>query len=285
MKVANVVPYQFIITVRSGALGLLMRLSDWEIGATLEAAADMKINARERLIVALDVPSADDAKNLVAQLDGVVSFFKVGLELYTAAGPEFMRWLVAQQKKVFLDLKFLDIEQTVRRAAEQAASLGATFLTVHEGGKAVSSAVEGCRGSDLKILAVTVLTSWDAGDLKEMGINLSVEELVLHRARKALAAGAHGVIASGQEAAALREQLGREQVGPARNAFLIVTPGIRPSGSSADEQKRAVTPAEAIRAGADYLVVGRPITRAPNPKDAALRIIEEMQGAFDSLGD
>jgi orotidine-5'-phosphate decarboxylase len=244
----------------------------------------MKITARERLIVALDVPNADDAKKLVSQLDGVVSFFKVGLELYTAAGPEFVRWVVSQQKKVFLDLKFLDIEQTVRRATEQAASLGATFLTVHEGGKAVTNAVEGCRGSDLKILAVTVLTSWDAGDLKEMGINLSVEELVLHRARKALAAGAHGVIASGQEAATLREKLGREQVGRVGKDFLIVTPGIRPSGASADEQKRAVTPTEAIRAGADYLVVGRPITQAANQKDAAVRIVEEMQQAFEALG-
>ena len=137
--------------------------------------------------------------------------------------------------------------------------------------------MEGSRGSDLKILAVTVLTSWDAGDLQEMGIHLSVEELVLHRARKALAAGAHGVIASGQEAGALREKLGKD--------FLIVTPGIRPPGASADEQKRAVIPAEAIHAGADYLVVGRPITRTPNPKDAALRIVEEMQKAFDSLRD
>src|SRR3989338_4706253 len=117
----------------------------------------MKINASERLIVALDVATTDDAKKLVSQLDGVGSFFKVGLELYTAAGPEFVRWLVSQQKKVFLDLKFLDIEQTVRRATEQAASLGVTFLPVHEGGKTVAAAVEGCRGTDLKILAVTVL--------------------------------------------------------------------------------------------------------------------------------
>lgn len=232
----------------------------------------MPVNASERVIVALDVPSADDAKKLVAQLDGVVSFFKVGLELYTTAGPEFVRGLVSQKKKVFLDLKVLDIEQTVRRATEQAAGLGATFLTVHEGGKAVAAAVEGARGSDLKILAVTVLTSWDAGDLKEMGIGLSVEELVLHRARKALAAGAHGVIASGREAAALRENLGRD--------FLIITPGIRPSGASTDEQKRAVPPADAIAAGADYLVVGRPITQAPNARDAAMKIVEEMQKAF-----
>jgi orotidine-5'-phosphate decarboxylase len=239
----------------------------------------MPINASERLIVALDVPSVDDAKTLVARLDGVVSFFKVGLELYTSAGPEFVRWLISQEKRVFLDLKFLDIEQTVRRATEQAARLGATFLTVHEAGKAVAAAAEGARGSDLKILAVTVLTSWDASDLREMGVGLPVEDLVLHRARKAIAAGAHGVVASGREAAALRENLGQE----GGKSFLIITPGIRPSGASADEQKRATTPADAIRAGADYLVVGRPITQAPDPRDATMRILDEMQKAFDSL--
>ena len=235
----------------------------------------METNARERLIIALDVPSADDAQKLVAQLDGVVSFFKVGLELYTAAGPEFVRWLVAQEKKVFLDLKFLDIGETVRRATREAARLGASFLTVHESGLTVAAAVQGSQGKDLKILAVTVLTSMDAGDLLDMGIHCTVEELVLRRAKKALAAGAHGVIASGQEAAALRDQLG--------NDFLIVTPGIRSSGASADEQKRATTPAEAIRAGADYLVVGRPITLAANPKDAAIGILDEMQKAFAAL--
>ena len=253
-----------------------MRLSDLEIAATLEASADMTINARDRLIVALDVPTSEEAKKLVSQLVGVVSFFKVGLELYTAAGPDFVRWLVSQRKLVFLDLKFLDIERTVRRATEQAAQLGATFLTVHEGGKTVAAAAEGSRGTDLKILAATVPTSWDAGDLKDTGINFSVEELVLHRATKALAAGAHGVIASGQEAAMLRKQLGKD--------FLIVTPGMRPSGPSADEQKRAVIPADAIRAGSDYLVVGRPIIQAPDPRDAALKIIEEMQKAFDAAG-
>lgn len=232
-------------------------------------------NARERLIVALDVGTADDAKKLISQLDGVVSFFKVGLELYTATGPELVRWLVAQEKQVFLDLKFLDIGETVRRASREAARLGASFLTVHESGPTVAAAVQGCQGTDLKILAVTVLTSMDIGDLHEMGITCSVEELVLRRAKKAMAAGCHGVIASGQEAATLRGQFGKD--------FLIVTPGIRPAGASADEQKRAATPAEAIRAGADYLVVGRPIAQAPNPRDAAMRIVEEMQKAFDSL--
>ena len=235
----------------------------------------MTINARERLLVALDVPTADEAKNLVSQLEGVVSFFKVGLELYTATGPDFVRWLVSQGKKVFLDLKFLDIEQTVQRATEQAAGLGAAFLTVHGIGKTVGAAVRACQGSQLKILAVTVLTSLDDADLQEMGFPVSVEKLVVQRARKAMEAGCHGVIASGQEARKIREMAG--------DHLLIVTPGIRTGRASADEQKRAVTPAEAIRAGADYLVVGRPIKQAPNPKDAALKIIEEMQMAFAAL--
>ena len=233
------------------------------------------IVARERLIVALDVAGAELAKAFVSRLDGLVSFFKVGLELYTAAGPDFVRWLVSQQKKVFLDLKFLDIEETVRRATEQAARLGATLLTVHESGSTAAAAVQGCAGTDLKILAVTVLTSMDAADIRAMGLNCSVEELVLDRAKKALAAGCHGVVASGQEAATLREKLGKD--------FLIVTPCIRPSGAPANDQKRATTPAEAIRAGADYLVVGRPITQASDPKEATLRILEDMQKAFDLL--
>lgn len=235
----------------------------------------MSLDASQRLILALDVPSADDAKRLLRQLDGVVSFCKVGLEIFAASGPDLVKWLVSQDTRVFLDLKLLDIERTVRRATAQAAGLGVSFLTVHAAGKTVPSAVEGARGSDLKVLAVTVLTSWDAGDLHDMGIHLPVEDLVLRSARKALRAGSHGVIASGREAASLREQLG--------NDFLIVTPGIRPAGASTDEQKRVTTPADAIRAGADYLVVGRPITQAPSPKDAALRILDEMQTAFDAL--
>ena len=233
------------------------------------------IDARERLIVALDVPTAGEARELVAQLDGLVSFFKVGLELYTAAGPDFVRGLVSDGEKVFLDLKFLDIDETVKRATESVSRLGATFLTVHESGRAVAAAVDGCRAGDLKILAVTVLTSLDTADIREMGMTCSVEELVLQRAKRAIAAGCHGVVASGQEARKIRALDAR---------VIIVTPGIRPAGADKHEQKRATTPTEAIQAGADYLVVGRPITRASNPRDAAMKIVEEMQRAFDSLG-
>ena len=232
------------------------------------------VDPRERLIVALDVPNASEARKLVSQLDGLVSFFKVGLELYTATGPDLVRELIAGGNKVFLDCKFLDIEETVRRAVEQVARLGVSFTTVHESGKTVSAALRGCQGTDLKILAVTVLTSMDASDIQEMGMTCSVEELVLHRAKKAIAAGCHAVVASGQEARNIRA-LSKD--------VIIVTPGIRPAGADLNEQKRATTPEEAIHAGADYLVVGRPITRAPSPADAARNILEEMRKGFDSL--
>jgi orotidine-5'-phosphate decarboxylase len=237
----------------------------------------MKIDTRERLIVALDVPSAEEAIQIVSQLDETVSFFKVGLELFTAGGPDLVRRLVGDGKKVFLDLKFFDIAETVKRSVESATRLGASFLTVHESGRTVAAAVEGCKGTSLKILAVTVLTSMDEADIREMGMTCTVEELVLHRAKRAMAAGCHGVVASGQEAAqirALSRSLSRD--------VNIVTPGIRPAGTEKNEQKRVTTPTEAIQAGADYLVVGRPINQAADPKDAAARIIEEMQAAFES---
>jgi orotidine-5'-phosphate decarboxylase len=218
------------------------------------------------------MPSAEQALKLISQLEGLVSFYKVGLELYTATGPDLVGALVSQGIKVFLDLKFLDIEETVRRAVQRVARLGASFLTVHESGQTVAAAMEGCRGTDLKILAVTVLTSMGADDIKAMGLNCSVEELVLQRAKRAMDAGCHGVIASGQEARKIREMAG--------SRLLIVTPGIRPAGEAHHDQKRAVTPADAVRAGADYLVVGRPVRDAADPRKAVQQIAEEMQTAL-----
>jgi orotidine-5'-phosphate decarboxylase len=228
-------------------------------------------NSQERLIVALDVPNPEAALKLISQLSGLVGFFKVGLELYTAAGPEFVRALIAGGSKVFLDLKFLDIGETVRRATKQVARLGASFLTVHESGGAVAAAVHAAQGSELKILAVTLLTDVGPEDLQSMGWNCTVQELVIHRARKAIAAGCHGVIVSGQEARQLRTLGGQD--------LIIVTPGVRPAGTDRHEQKRAVTPAEAIAAGADYVVVGRPIRDAADPHAAAEKILQEMQQA------
>ena len=235
------------------------------------------VNARDRLILALDVPSAEEADRLMSRVEGTVRFVKIGLELYTAAGPDVVRRAVARGKRVFLDLKFLDIEETVRRATAQVAGLGVSFLTIHANRKALRAAVEG-RGersgeAGLQLLAVTVLTNFDGNDLRDMGLQWSVADLVVARAKLAAEVGCDGVIASGAEPAAIRQKVGQE--------FLIVTPGIRPAGKSADEHARVTTPSQAIGAGADYLVVGRPIRDAAEPREAAEAIVAEMQTAFD----
>ena len=230
------------------------------------------MHAAERLIVALDVPTLEEALGLADALAGVVSFFKVGLELYTAAGPRAVEELRRRGHRVFLDLKLFDVPATVERAARAAALSGATFLTVHSGGATVASAVAGAGTSGLQVLAVTVLTSLDGSDLREMGCPDPVDVVVLRRARLAQRQGAAGVIASPLEAAAIRRAL--------PSPFLVVTPGIRPQGADAGDQKRLATPAAALAAGADYLVVGRPITRAPDPAAAARAILAEMHAAL-----
>ena len=232
----------------------------------------MPIEPRERLIVALDVPSADEARRLLDRVGDTVGFVKIGLELFTAAGPDIVRWAVAQNKRVFLDLKLLDIGETVKRATAAAAELGVTFLTVHAVGQTVRAAVEGRGQSPMKILAVTVLTSFSDADLRESGVTESIRETVLRRARAAASAGADGVVASGGEAAMIRRDFGK---GP-----LIVVPGIRPAGSSHDDQIQVTTPAGAIAAGADYLVVGRPIRSAADPAAAARAIQDEIDVAL-----
>lgn len=233
------------------------------------------INAKERLIVALDVPTIDEAKKLVLQLDGVVSFFKVGLELQIVAGLEFVNWLKERNKKIFLDYKYYDIGETVKRAVARVSELGVDFLTVHGTGSIIKAAAEGKGNKKLKIFSVSVLTSLDATDIKEMGFDCSVEELVLFRARKAMESGCDGIITSGREVRAIRAVV--------KDKLLITVPGIRPAGASKDDQKRDVTPAQAIEAGADYLVVGRPIRNAADPKKAAEEIIAEMQAAFNRI--
>ncbi|MFQ5992540.1 MAG: orotidine-5'-phosphate decarboxylase [Nitrospiraceae bacterium] len=236
------------------------------------------VNARDRLILALDVPSGEEADRLLSRVEQAVGFVKIGLELYAATGPEFVRRLIGRGKRVFLDLKFLDIEETVRRATAVVADMGADFLTVHANRKALSAAVEG-RGesrssSGLKLLAVTVLTNFDAGDLRDLGIQRSVIDLVTARANLAAEVGCDGVVASGEEPASIRQKLG--------DRLLIITPGIRPAGKGADDHARVTTPTQAIRSGADYLVVGRPIRDAADPHSAAETIIAEMQTAFDA---
>jgi orotidine-5'-phosphate decarboxylase len=233
--------------------------------------------ARDRLIVALDVPSVEAARALIGRLGDSVGVYKIGLELLFSGGFALADALARQNAKVFLDAKLLDIEATVERATAAIAKTGASFLTVHAAdSKTLKAAVRGRGDSALKLLGVTVLTNLEAADLVQQGTDIPPAELVLHRAMLAKEAGFDGVVASGQEAASIRAAVGPK--------FLIVTPGIRPAGSAAGDQARVVPPASAIEAGADYLVVGRPITGAPDPRAAALAIAEEMAGAIRARG-
>ena len=231
----------------------------------------MAITARDRLIVALDLPTLNEAERAVVRLGDAVSFYKIGYELVMSGGLSFAGDLARAGKQVFLDLKLHDIGNTVARATERAADLGATFLTVHAYPQTMRAAVEGRGKSALKIFGVTVLTSWDDADVKEVGFSLGLPELVAKRATQAIAAKIDGLIASPVEAASLRKQIGK--------SLLIVTPGIRPAGASEGDQKRVMTPADAIRAGVDHIVVGRPILGASDPSAAARAIVSEIEKA------
>jgi orotidine-5'-phosphate decarboxylase len=227
---------------------------------------------RDRIIVALDVPSVEEAKQLVAKLEGSVGVYKIGLELLFAGGFQLARELADEGLNVFVDAKLLDIEATVERATVTIAKSGAQFLTVHAlDAKTLDAAVRGRGESPLKLLGVTVLTNLTTADLAEQGSAMPPLALVQRRADLARDAGFDGVVASGREAAALRERL--------RGEFLIVTPGIRSKGASVDDQARTVSPAEAIAAGANYIVVGRPITQAADPRKAAEAIAAEIAAA------
>jgi orotidine-5'-phosphate decarboxylase len=239
-------------------------------------------SVRDKLIVALDLPSADAAVRLAEQLHDRVGMFKVGSELFTAEGPVLARYLVSAREKVFLDLKWHDIPNTVRAAAREAAQLGVRMIDVHASGgrKMMEAAMEGAREGSSPgkehplVLAVTVLTSLAGADLDEVGIGGSPEEAVVRLARLAQQAGLDGVVASPREIAAVRRACGAR--------FLIVTPGIRPAAAAANDQTRIATPAAAIQAGADFLVVGRPITAAPDPLAAAETVVAEMDKALTS---
>ncbi len=229
----------------------------------------MALSARERLIVALDVPSVAAAEAMVARLGESVWFYKLGYQLVFAGGLPFAAGLIATGKQVFLDLKLHDIGNTVAKGVESVAQLGATFLTVHAYPQTMKAAVEGKRGSKLRILAVTVLTSYDDADLAAAGYEMNVKELAVARAAQARDTGVDGLVCSAEEAATLRDIAGPGMV--------LVTPGIRPAGSAQGDQKRIMSPARAIDAGADYLVVGRPIVEAPDPKAAADAIVAEIE--------
>lgn len=223
------------------------------------------------IIVALDVEGLEDARQLVGRIGDAVEFYKVGLELFTAAGPDVVRELTEQGKQVFVDLKMYDIGETVKRAVASVARLGATFLTVHSAPQVVRAAMEGAQGSGLKILAVTVLTSFDRTDLQGIGIDKPVREHTEFLAKQGTANGVDGFITSPLEVAMLREVVGPDRI--------LVTPGVRSAGASKGDQKRVATPVEAMRDGADYLVIGREITRAEDPRIAAQRILEDLRAA------
>jgi len=229
------------------------------------------MQARDRLILALDLPSVAAAEAMVTRLGDAVTFYKIGYQLAFAGGLAFAETLVRANKRVFLDLKLHDIGNTVGKGVESVAKLGATFLTVHAYPQTMHAAVDARKGSGLRILAVTVLTSYDDGDLAAAGYDFTVPELVAERAAQARDIGVDGLVCSGEEAGNLREIVDEGMV--------LVTPGIRPADAEKGDQKRVMTPSAAIAAGADYLVVGRPIIAASDPKAAAEAIIAEIAGA------
>jgi orotidine-5'-phosphate decarboxylase len=235
------------------------------------ALAHAQTAADPRLIVPLDLPTADEARRMVDQLGEAVSFYKVGLELFASDGMALARELKGQGKQVFLDWKLHDIGTTVQRAAAVLAQSGCDFLTVHGEPQVMASAVRGRGASQLKILAVTVLTSLGDQDLEEMGYAETARSLVERRIHQAIAAGCDGVIASPHEAALARSLGGRD--------FLVVTPGVRPDWAAKNDQARAATPLEALKAGASHIVCGRPVTAANDPQAAALRVAGEMAQA------
>jgi orotidine-5'-phosphate decarboxylase len=230
------------------------------------------VTPRDRLIVALDLPSVEAAEAMIARLGDSVTFYKIGYQLAYAGGLPLVRQLAEKGKKVFADLKLHDIGNTVARGVESVARLGAAFLTVHAYPQTMKAAVEARAGSDLKLLAVTVLTSYDDGDLHAAGYRLGVSDLVEARTQQAQVLGIDGIVCSPEEAAALRKIVGHQ--------MSLVTPGVRPAGTAFGDQKRIMTPAKAIAAGADYLVVGRPVMEASDPKAAADAIVAEITQAL-----
>lgn len=229
-------------------------------------------NAAERIILPLDVPDVASARTLVDRTRDIISFYKIGMQLQFAGGLDFARDLVEEGHRVFLDVKLLDIDNTVEKGVENIAKMGVTFATIHAYPKAMRAAVRGRGDRSLGLLGVTVLTSMDDDDLAAAGYGAPAADLVERRARDAEAAGMTGVVCSAQEVVALRKVL--------RPETLLVTPGIRPAGADVGDQRRVMTPGDAIRAGSDYLVIGRPINAAPDPAAAASAIAAEIEAAL-----
>jgi orotidine-5'-phosphate decarboxylase len=240
---------------------------DADRGVIQERASTMQ----DRLIVGLDVPTLKDAETVVRELDGVVSFYKIGYQLAFAGGLDFARELATGGTRIFLDMKLLDIDNTVAKGVEAIARMGMTMLTLHAYPKTMKAAVAAARGSDLCLLAVTVLTSMDEQDVIDAGYEHDPHTLVLRRSEQALHAGMGGIVCSAEEAEAVRRIVGPNMA--------VVTPGIRPKGSDHGDQKRVVTPAQAIRNGSSHLVVGRPIVSAADRRAVAEAILDEMRSA------
>ncbi|KQY18513.1 orotidine 5'-phosphate decarboxylase [Rhizobium sp. Root73] len=230
------------------------------------------MTARDRLIVGLDIPTIGEAEAIVKALGDDVLFYKIGYQLAFAGGLEFARDLAADGKKIFLDMKLLDIDNTVAKGVENIAKMGMSMLTLHAYPKAMRAAVEAAKGSDLCLLGVTVLTSMDEQDVIDAGYEYDPHTLVLRRAEQARAAGMGGIVCSAEESAAVRKVVGPQMA--------IVTPGIRPAGSDKGDQKRVMTPADALSAGSSHLVVARPIVKAADPQAAARAILGEMSGVL-----
>lgn len=232
----------------------------------------MTETARDRLIVGLDLPTIADAEKIVSTLGNDVSFYKIGYQLVFAGGLEFARDLAKSGKNLFLDMKLLDIDNTVAKGVENIAKMGMSMLTLHAYPKAMKAAVEAAKGSDLCLLGVTVLTSMDEQDVIDAGYEYDPHTLVLRRAEQARAAGMGGIVCSAEESAAVRKIIGPDMA--------LVTPGIRPAGADKGDQKRVMTPSEALKAGSSHLVVARPIVAAAEPLAAARAILAEMNGAL-----
>ncbi|MBB3455400.1 orotidine-5'-phosphate decarboxylase [Rhizobium sp. BK313] len=230
------------------------------------------MTARDRLIVGLDVPNLQEAEKVIAALGDDILYYKIGYQLVFAGGLELARDLAADGKKIFLDMKLLDIDNTVASGVENIVKMGMSMLTLHAYPKAMQAAVAAAKGSDLCLLGVTVLTSMDEQDLIAAGYEYDPHTLVLRRAEQALLAGMGGIVCSAEESAAVRKIIGPDMA--------LVTPGIRPAGSDKGDQKRVMTPAEAIKAGSSHLVVARPIVKAADPKEAARAILAEMDAAL-----
>ncbi|MBB4183653.1 orotidine-5'-phosphate decarboxylase [Sinorhizobium terangae] len=234
----------------------------------------MTMSARDRLIVGLDIPTVAEAEKIVSTLGDSIAFYKIGYQLAFAGGLEFARDLVASGRKVFLDMKLLDIDNTVAKGVENIVKMGVSMLTLHAYPKAMRAAVEAARGSGLCLLGVTVLTSMDEQDVIDAGYEYDPHTLVLRRAEQARAAGMGGIVCSAEEAAAVRKIIGADMA--------LVTPGIRPAGADKGDQKRVMTPAEALRAGSSHLVVARPIVQAAEPLTAARAILTEMESTLSA---